>query len=182
MLNELLLQEKSAILENWIKSIIRSYPAQSAVFLKQQSDRFRNPVGFTIEAETEKVLTELLTTGDEAIMAAGLDNIVRIRSVQDFSAAEAIEFVFGLKAVIHEALADKGGSAASLSEWRALEERIDRLALQAFDIFMKCRERMYDIKVNDYKRRTQRILQRAGVYDGTDGPGTADAPDARPGE
>jgi hypothetical protein len=46
-----------------------------------------------------------------------------------------------------------GGSLA------AVDGRIDEMALLAFDLFMKCRERMYEIKTNEAKRRIY-VLER----------------------
>jgi hypothetical protein len=40
-----------------------------------------------------------------------------------------------------------------------VEGRIDQMALLAFDLFMRCRERIYEIKENEAKRRTA-LLER----------------------
>jgi len=37
------------------------------------------------------------------------------------------------------------------------EQRIDKIALMAFDIYMECREKIYEIKIKEFK-------QRAGDY------------------
>ena len=44
-----------------------------------------------------------------------------------------------------------------------MESRIDDLALLAFDIYMKCREKLYDIRANEAKNQVSRLLQRAGM-------------------
>jgi hypothetical protein len=44
-----------------------------------------------------------------------------------------------------------------------LEDRIDSLGLLAFDIFMRCREKLYDIKANEMRNMTFRLLQKANL-------------------
>ena len=41
------------------------------------------------------------------------------------------------------------------------ESRIDAIALHAFDSFMKCREKIYEIKTNETRNMTFRLLQKA---------------------
>jgi len=48
------------------------------------------------------------------------------------------------------------GEPADLS---ILEARIDEMALLAFDVFMRCREQLYEIKVNE-ARRSVSVLDR----------------------
>ena len=44
-----------------------------------------------------------------------------------------------------------------------LEDEIDGLGLLAFDIFMQCREKLYDIKANEMRHMTFRLLQQANL-------------------
>jgi hypothetical protein len=41
-----------------------------------------------------------------------------------------------------------------------LEDRIDEMALLAFDVFMRCREQLYEVRANEARRRLS-ILERA---------------------
>jgi hypothetical protein len=52
----------------------------------------------------------------------------------------------------------------SLSEeMTILEARIDEMALLSFDIYMKCKERIYEIKADEVKRMTFRLIQKANL-------------------
>jgi hypothetical protein len=42
-----------------------------------------------------------------------------------------------------------------MEELSALETRIDRLALLAFDCYMKCREKIYEIRLGELRRRAK---------------------------
>ena len=46
------------------------------------------------------------------------------------------------------------------------ESRIDKLAFLAFDIYMKCREKVYEIRVNEIKSEREnaiKLLERASL-------------------
>jgi putative component of toxin-antitoxin plasmid stabilization module len=44
-----------------------------------------------------------------------------------------------------------------------IEARIDRLGLAAFDQYMACREKIYELKANEARDRTFRAFERAGL-------------------
>jgi len=46
-------------------------------------------------------------------------------------------------------------------ELKEIELRIDSLALLAFDLFMACREKIYELKANEARNMTYRLLQKA---------------------
>ncbi|KYH32406.1 RsbRD N-terminal domain-containing protein [Neomoorella mulderi] len=159
--HEILTQRKSAILQKWYQRILDSYPAEAARFFKEEQDRFANPVGTTIYQALEGLYEEILQGMEAGRVRACLDSIIRIRAVQDFSPSQAIAFIFQLKHVLKEELAgeirEKGLSL------EAVEARLEDLALLAFDIYMQCREQLWELKVMEIKNRTARILERANL-------------------
>jgi hypothetical protein len=164
MLRELLSERRLTILRRWFDLVLQSYPADTRDFLRDKKDQFDNPVGRTIYRGLEGIYDGLLSgTGNEEI-SQFLDNVIRVRAVQDFSASQAVAFVFSLKKVVREEVglgeAEAGASARELSEF---DTRIDALALRAFDIFMGCRERLYEIRAMEIRNRTMNLLRRAGL-------------------
>ena len=97
------------------------------------------------------------------------NSIIRIRSIQDFTASQAVAFTFKLKDVIREELAGKmqGRPADAQSRLReelhAFETRIDELSLLAFDVYMKCREKLYEIRTNEIKKRSRKAFEHAAL-------------------
>ena len=83
---------------------MNSYPVDTSMFLKQENDRFVNPVGYTISREIEVIYDELLGERHPDKFFASLDSIIRIRSVQDFTPSQAIAFVFRLKKAVRDEL------------------------------------------------------------------------------
>lgn len=162
-LNSLLADKKASILEKWFDVIIESYPPVTSNFLKTQSNRFANPIGSTISKGIEDIFDELLRGLNKEKTSEFLDNMVRIRAVQDFTPSQAISFIFPLKRIIREELRVEIAEKQLSDEILSLESTIDSLALSAFDIYMKCREKIYEIKANEVRNMTFRLLQRANL-------------------
>ena len=139
VLDRLLLQKKAAILERWRHLILDTYPADSSRFLKQEKDRFANPIGSIISEGTEALYTELIGGMNLDRLVACLDSIIRVRAVQDFSPSQATAFIFLLKKAVREELESEIRENQIFQELLEFESRIDKLALLALDIYMKCR-------------------------------------------
>jgi hypothetical protein len=163
--NELLnvLQEKrKALEERWAELVFASYPQQSVPFLRQERDRFANPLGSTIRSEIAGLVEALLAGADADVLANHLDAIIRVRAVQDFTPAEALRFVFQLKQAVAEVAGDDAAGVPT-SEFLALHARLDELALQAFGIYVGCRERVFQIRAREATARTYSLLKQAGL-------------------
>lgn len=162
---ELLQRHRPQLLDRWRTLVLDSYPEEAARFFRREQDSFRNPVGRTVMLATATVLDGVLLGHPASDVAEALEAIVRIRAVQQFSAAEAVAFVFLLKRAIREELA---GTSSGDVPWRALadlESRIDALALSAFEIYIGCRERIYEIRLNEARRRTATLFERLDAAD-----------------
>ena len=149
--------------------ILESYPTDVSKFLKQEKDRFANPVGYTISQETETLYDELLHGMNADKLTACLDNIIRIRSVQDLYPSQAIAFAFLLKKAIREEVAGEIAERQAFEELLRFESRIDDVVLLALDIYMKCREKVHQIRVNEVnneKEMALRLLERASTICG----------------
>ncbi len=168
-LNKILTERKDDILSSWFDSVIDTYPADTATFFKNQKDRFANPVGQTIYEGMQGIYEEIIRGGEIEKVSGFLDAIIRVRAVQDFSPSRAVSFIFFLKTVIRKAIKEIPADAHLAEELSALESQIDSLALIAFDIFMQCREKLYDIKANEMRRMTYRLLKNANMVTETEG-------------
>lgn len=158
------MKKRSAILQRWFDVIVETYPVDTSSFLKSQQDRFANPVGAAISQGIEGIFDEILHQGmDTEKVSAFLDNIIRIRAVQDFSPSDALAFIFLLKKVVREEIKKELHESHIADELLTFESNIDDLALLSFDIYMKCREKVYEIKANEAKNGTFRLLQRANL-------------------
>jgi hypothetical protein len=160
-LNELLSEKKQAILEKWFDSVLETYPHDSAKFLKRQKDQFANPVGSTIYRGMGSLLDLIVNSADTDNIIKSLDEIIRIRAIQDFTPSHALAFVVELKRVVREEI--KGETCASqlIDELPEFDRRVDGLLLLSFDIYMKCREKIYELKANELRNMTLKLVERA---------------------
>jgi len=162
-LKKLLQQKKADIVNQWFELVIETYPAETARFLKNQADPFANPVGNTTRKGLATLYSELHQEMNAERIVVALDPIIRIRAVQDFTPSKAVGFVFALKQILRNTLEKEIQAPGTERELRSLETNIDRVGLMAFDIYMRCREKIYEIKANETKNGTYNAFKRAGL-------------------
>lgn len=166
-LPDFLSEKRPEILEAWFDLFLSVYHEDTARLMKSKEDRFANPVAYAALEALEGVYDSLSEEFDPGKVGLQLDGIIRIRAVQEFSPSKALSFVPGLKKVVRGAVNrgnGKGPSADGLREELAgLEERIDAITLLAFDLFMRCKEKLYEIRANETKNLTFRLLQQANL-------------------
>jgi len=161
-LKSILLKKRDNILRAWYEIILDAYPEETSQIFRKEKDRFSNPVAFSVSDGIEKLFDGLIEKKAAEQVAALLDNLIRIRAVQDFTPAQALSFVFLLKNVVRDALAGEiEGNTELFTELLEFESQVDRQALYTFNVYMKCRERLYDIRAREARRNTFRLLQQA---------------------
>jgi hypothetical protein len=73
-----------------------------------------------------------------------------------------VAFIFQLKKIVRRALGTEILQQQGMTaELEAFDSAVDDLALYAFDLYMKCREKIYDLKANEARNMTFRLLQQA---------------------
>ena len=162
-LTTLLSEKKSTILGRWLTTIYESYPPETAIFLRKEKDRFDNPVGYRISQGLEGLYGALLQDMEREQILAYLDEIIRIRALQDFSPSQALAFIFLLKNVIRAELAAEIAKDNLAAELLELESRIDGLALLGFDVYTQRREKLHDVRVGEMKSRISAFLRKSGI-------------------
>jgi len=155
--------KKSTIVKKWFELVVNSYPPDTASFLKGQKDQFSNPVGHTTKKGLEAVFDEVVSGMDRDTIVSFLDPIIRIRAVQDFTPSQAVGFILDLKNVIREKLKKELNSAPVQAGLADIDTNIDRLCLIGFDIFVTCREAIYQLKVNTERDKIYSAFSRAGL-------------------
>ncbi len=160
-LTNFLSEKKTSVLNRWYDAIINTYPSDTAKFLKGQKNPFLNPVGATTFQGIENLYNFLVLGEKEEKVSLFLDNIVRIRAVQDFTPSQCLRFILFLKEAVREELKDEISAYRLQDELLEFESKIDELSLLAFDIYMKCREKLYQLKVTELQGWTFRRLQKA---------------------
>jgi len=157
---DLLLHNRSAIVQKWFDWILKTYPANSQKFIKERKDRFANPVGSAILQGIEGLYEELLREMDSEKVTKYLDSVIRIQAVQGFSPSQALSFIPSLKGIVREELGEKILEKRLAEELLEFETRVDQLTLLAFDDYMKCREKIYEIRAQELRNRSVEVRER----------------------
>ncbi|MGW8221185.1 MAG: RsbRD N-terminal domain-containing protein [Syntrophobacteria bacterium] len=165
-LEKLLQQKKSVILERWFDSILETYPTDTRRFLHKKKNRFANPVAHEISRGIEEIFDNILKGANSEDVSPFLDKIIRIRAVQDLSPSQALGFIFDLKKLVREELAENMGESSISEELWELERKIDGLGLMSLDIYTTCREKLYELRVKEVKNRVGRLIERANMMCG----------------
>ena len=152
-LEKILTKKRGHIVDKWIQCVQETYPAETVEFFRHQRNRFANPIGAAISETVGPLFDELLNGNNPQNISSLLDKIIRIRAVQEFLPSGAVAVIFLLKKVIRDEMGkniDKEGLFEDLLEF---ESRIDYCALLAFDVYMKRREKIWEIKLDEFKKR-----------------------------
>ena len=134
----------AAILEQWLARAVGVYGDKVAPLAVAERDPFRNPVGHTLRTHLSLLLHELLGDMDPAAIDASMEQIIAVRTIQDLSVEQAVGFVHELRGVLRHELPQRAAAE--------LDARVDRLALAAFAQFLKCRERLAELRLNEHLR------------------------------
>ncbi len=164
-------EKRPAVLKRWLDYVLETYPSQTAEMLRSVENRFTNPVGRIISDSLGAVYDELIRhmggagQAPEGGLGEFLENIIKVRAVQEFTASGALAFIFSLKKAAREE-AEASGAGCGEDFYRQMTEfdtLVDRLALGAFDFYMQCREKIYEIKAAEVRNQTFRLLQQANL-------------------
>jgi hypothetical protein len=160
-LRELLMDRRSAVCLRWLEAVLADYGPETAVRWRRERDPFANPIGNALATGLPELFEAVLgVDGASARAANALEEIVRIRSVQQLAPSRAIGFVFMLRDAIRQEVGAElsgGAHAATLGE---LDGRIQNLALLAVDVYARCREQIFRVRQEELKRSVASILRR----------------------
>lgn len=169
-LSDLLEKHKKVIVHQWFDLLADSYPPDTAKFIKAQKDPFHNPMGDAARNGLEALFNGLIQGIDSDTACSFLDPIIRIRAIQQFSPAQALLFILELKKIIRELLKKELNDVSLHQELAQIDCRVDDLCLLAFNIYVKCRETVYQLQTEEVRNRTFKVLHRAGFLKEIDDP------------
>lgn len=154
---------KKDIAGEWLRRTMEAYPAESLKVLQRNKDRFTNPLLHLISESIEKLFVELIQGLDRQKISSALEQIVKLKAVQDFTPSESLEFIFILKDIIRryvkKHLEEQNKNISQ--ELYFVEQQIDKLALIAFDMYVKDREKLFEIQVQEVKNQTYMLIRQA---------------------
>lgn len=170
---DLLKQNQKIVKEKWFDQISKTYAERTSQFLTSVEDPFANPVGTTFAANLSDIYDLLVKKADSTEFRKPIEDVVRIRAVQEFSASKAVGWIFLIKPVLRELwhgklykdAVDYSKSPGALEDLAEFESQIDGLALICFDLYMECREKDYMIKATELRDRSKKFMERVRVME-----------------
>lgn len=151
--------QRTEILARWFDRIVDRYPVETASFLRGQPDPFANPVGAGLRDELAPILDAILDGRGPEEVDAAVDRIVRVRALQEMSPSRAVGFVLELKEIFDEVVDTAADDAKPL-----FDRRVDEMLLAAFDVYNRCREQVYDIRVKEIRNRSLTVMERLNSW------------------
>jgi hypothetical protein len=151
--------DRSEIVQRWFDVIVGRYPEETAIFLRDKADPFANPVGAALREELRPILDAVLDGRDLGEVKASVDRLVRVRALQDMTPSAAVSFVLDLRQIPREVVEGFTESAG-----RDLDRRVDELILVSFDVYSRCREQIYEIRVKEIRNRSLKVMERLNSW------------------
>ncbi|SDO90129.1 RsbRD N-terminal domain-containing protein [Desulforhopalus singaporensis] len=140
---------KEKIINKWVEYTLSSYG--SSKFFKKERDQFANPVGGnTREALT--ALFSLLAKGEDSQQfKKPLEQLLAIRAVQEFSPSQAVAPLNAVKHITREVFKADKERRHLVDELYDFDFAVDLAVLAAFDIYMRFRERLYKVRIDEIR-------------------------------
>jgi hypothetical protein len=148
-LTEALRQKQKDIQALWLERTLNSYTSPG--FFKKAKDPFANPVGVNTRKALEDILALLLSGAEQNEFSDALDQLIRMRAVQDLTPAHAVAPLLELKWVIKQIFRNDEKTKSLLPDLDNLDCDIDRVALAGFDMYMQCREQLHQCRIREIK-------------------------------
>jgi hypothetical protein len=163
MLTDLLAEKKTSLVDSWIDLIFQSYPMETVSFLKKEKDRFSNPIAYQISRGINGIFEALLQDTEKDKLVAALDEVIKVQAIQQFSPSQALAFIFLFKTVVRDHLAEELEDEALSKEYLEFESKIDGLGLLGFDVYMKRREKLFEIRMQEVKASVGCLIRKSGL-------------------
>lgn len=140
-------QEK--IVDAWVEYALSTYA--SSRFFKEETDKFANPVGGNVRESFAQLLSALIGGEDTEKYAEPLEQFIIIRSVQQFSPSQALAPLNAVKHIVRDVFAKDKEHSHLTNELYDFEFSVDLAVLAGFDIYMKYRERLYQVRIDEIR-------------------------------
>jgi len=162
--------KRDGILKKWKAIFWDSFGEEAKRFFTKEVDRFQNPFGYRIDETFEGLIGVLFGDFDWEEADYYLKRLIQVRAVQETAPSKALNMFIQLKGIIRKEVGEDILKKFGIEEFIKLEDRINAFIIRSFDFFMDYRERLNQIRYDEWKRAYYLLLKRAGlVYDPMEG-------------
>lgn len=142
-------KHQEEIVDAWVDYALSTYT--SSRFFKKEQDKFANPVGGNIRESFTQLFASLVAGGDSATFIEPLEQFIIIRSVQQFSPSQALAPINAIKHIVRDIIGKDKERSHLVNELYDFEFSVDLAVLAGFDIYMKYRERLYQVRIDEIR-------------------------------
>ncbi|CAG37805.1 RsbRD N-terminal domain-containing protein [Desulfotalea psychrophila] len=140
---------KDKIVSQWVDYALSTY--SSSRFFKIEQNKFANPIGGNFR-EAFAELFDLISNGEDSEkIVAPLEQFISIRSVQQFTPSQALAPLNALKHIVREVFKKDKERAHLIQELYDFDFSVDLALLAGFDVYMRFRERLYQVRIDEIK-------------------------------
>ncbi len=157
-----LMGKKSSILTAWCDAALVVPEGVTPGFLEKQKAMLADILGYDLAQGIGGLFDALLQGVIPDDVSRFLDGMIRVRAASDFTASQAVAFVLAGKRAVRRELGNEMLDDPEVrEEMAAWEAAADDLVLFAFDIYVRHREVVLDLKADEEKKETYRLLKKA---------------------
>ncbi len=148
-LKEALWNYREKIVDQWVDFTLSTY--SSSKFFKKEKDKFANPTGGTVREALSALFLLLSKAEGDADYGDTVSSLMLLRSVQEFTPSQAVAPLNAIKHITREVLKKDKETKHLVDDLYDFDFNVDLAMLAAFDHYVACRERMYQLRVNEIK-------------------------------
>lgn len=140
---------RSKIVGQWVEYTLSTY--KSSNFFHKEGNKFANPVGGVIKEALDALFLLLAKNADPDEFVVPIQEIMRIRAIQDFAPSQAVSPIHAVKHITREVLSADKELSHLVNELYDFEFAVDLAVLAAFDLYMEDRERLYNVRLQEIR-------------------------------
>jgi len=169
-IEDLVNDRRDVVARRWVQEILATYPEDAAALFQREQDPFANPLGHSVREGTHGLLEAIFGNMDADELRKHLDSIIRVRAIQQFPPSEALSFLFSLKPILESVFSEATLDQGLAQGLERIQDRIDQVALMAFDVYTECREEVSKLRINEVKRQVTWVIEKMNRRDAASSP------------
>lgn len=140
---------REKIVNKWVDYTLSTYT--SSEFFMREKNKFSNPIGASVRDALDRLFVLLSQGADPDEFRGPVEQIIRLRAVQEFTPAQAVAPLNAVKHITREELAGDKERSVFIKDLYDFEFAVDLAVLAAFDIYVESRERLYKVRIAEIK-------------------------------
>ncbi|MDY6820717.1 MAG: hypothetical protein SVN78_03725 [Deferribacterota bacterium] len=165
---EYFLDKKNKILDDWFNHLISHYDDNKLDYLEKERDPFLNPVKYIFKSALGSIFSYIFEDEELDLVSQDIEKLIKLLALNGPKASEVLGLFVFFKQHINALFMSSFSLEEKIDEYNEITNIFDNLLLKIFDMYVQCREKIYEIRVNEIKRMTFPLLERSGLIERID--------------